>query len=673
MRKLQNPQLGTRQESELVRPLTKTLFKYASECPTKIFYAGKPKEYADDSLDDSFLRNLAKGGFQVGALAKHSFTGGMEVQGVGYTAQLEETERLLQAEKVVLFEAAFRFRNCFVRADIVEKDGRTLRLYEVKACSIDPEADNFWQVKKPDKLATEWLPYLEDVAFQHYVISSAYPKLEVVPYLMLVDKTKRTTVDGLNQKFRLEKRGSREVVPHNPCLTAAEIGKSILTASDLTREVHAIQSGRANGQLPPSWPSGFTYAQWIDQLAQSYLRDERIAAKASAECKQCQFNVKQENYPKLKCGFEECWTTALGITPQQLRARSPVFEIWNLRQRDFIETGTTFVDQLTETDLYPKKPAEPRNGLSDGDRRKIQWEQILSKKTGPYFDKAGFLKEIADYPKPFHFIDFETCTVAIPFNTGRRPYEQIAFQFSHHILHEDGRLEHANQWMGAEPGKFPNYDFVRALRSALGEIGGTVFRYADHENTVLNHIRDQLLESGEPDRVELIAWIETLAKPTKNKTATWEPKRCFVDMLDLVLRFFWHPRMGGSNSIKVALPAILESSEHLQEKYARPIYGGEEIPSLNFEDQTWVMTAGGKIQDPYSFLPPVAATDRNTLDRLFGDKELADGGAALMAYMKLQFSQMTTAERKDVTQALFRYCELDTLAMALLWEGWMNL
>ena len=32
--------------------------------------------------------------------------------------------------------------------------------------------------------------------------------------------------------------------------------------------------------------------------------------------------------------------------------------------------------------------------------------------------------------------------VAIPFHEGRRPYEQIAFQFSHHVIREDGSVAH---------------------------------------------------------------------------------------------------------------------------------------------------------------------------------------------------------------------------------------
>ena len=43
------------------KTLSKSRFKLALECPTKLFYAGKPA-YQDNSLDDSFLATLAEGG-----------------------------------------------------------------------------------------------------------------------------------------------------------------------------------------------------------------------------------------------------------------------------------------------------------------------------------------------------------------------------------------------------------------------------------------------------------------------------------------------------------------------------------------------------------------------------------------------------------------------------------
>ncbi len=51
------------------------------------------------------------------------------------------------------------------------------------------------------------------------------------------------------------------------------------------------------------------------------------------------------------------------------------------------------------------------------------------------------LSEMSSWVYPLHFIDFETTMVALPFNKGRKPYEGIAFQFSHHVIQEDGEVE----------------------------------------------------------------------------------------------------------------------------------------------------------------------------------------------------------------------------------------
>jgi hypothetical protein len=53
-----------------------------------------------------------------------------------------------------------------------------------------------------------------------------------------------------------------------------------------------------------------------------------------------------------------------------------------------------------------------------------------------------------------------------------------------------------------------------------------------------------------------------------------------VDMLELVKQYYYQVDMGGSNSIKKVLPAVLNSSEFLQNKYSAPIYN-----SRNFSNQ----------------------------------------------------------------------------------------
>ena len=81
----------------------------------------------------------------------------------------------------------------------------------------------------------------------------------------------------------------------------------------------------------------------------------------------------------------------------------------------------------------------------------------------------------------------------------------------------------------------------------------------------------------------------------------------------------------------------------------------------------------GAVVDPYRLLPPVF-TDlpREVVDALEADDdlEIAQGGAATTAYARLQFEDNAPQERKSVQAALLRYCELDTLAMVLVYEAW---
>jgi hypothetical protein len=62
------------------------------------------------------------------------------------------------------------------------------------------------------------------------------------------------------------------------------------------------------------------------------------------------------------------------------------------------------------------------------------------------------------------------------------------------------------------------------------------------------------------------------------------------------------------------------------------------------------------------------------LDELLLDEEtgIADGGAAMIAYARMQFTRMSAAERNAIRRALLRYCELDTFAMVLIYESWKN-
>ena len=55
------------------------------------------------------------------------------------------------------------------------------------------------------------------------------------------------------------------------------------------------------------------------------------------------------------------------------------------------------------------------------------------------------------------------------------------------------------------------------------------------------------------------------------------------------------------------------------------------------------------------------------------DLVIAEGGAATTAYARLQFESLKPATRIKINEALLRYCELDTLAMVMIVQGWQSL
>ncbi|MBV9241284.1 MAG: DUF2779 domain-containing protein [Acidobacteria bacterium] len=739
------------------RYLTKSRFKLALECPTKLFYTGK-KDYANQKLDDPFLAQLADGGFQVGALAKLYFPGGEEVTTLEHDAAVAETDELLARDKVTIFEAAIRYKDFFIRADVLIKDGEKIDLIEVKAKSCDFEAENGCWDRRKGTILEKWVPYVADVAFQKWVIEQASEgRYEVTPYLMLSDKSALAATDGLNQKFRLE-RGceGRRYVEVSPELSEADLAVRLL------RQVRMTESCKQIADAP-----GFedNLYKWAD----AYVNDVKLPPVPTSGCKTCEFQADDDDRAAgLKCGFRECWTELFEWADRDFEEQS-VLDIWNCLKKDgLIADGKIKMHQIEPEDIAPKtqSKAEPKPGLDQFARQWLQIEKAREGDLTPHFAAENLKAEMETWTFPLHFIDFETSAPVIPFNKGRRPYGPVAFQFSHHTVDAQGNVAHVGQHLDTRPGVFPNYDFVRELKKQLEKDNGTIFRYHSHENSYLAAIRAQLLsdlagsppyegvvasasddgvvlsrpsiqagstQTGSPpyqggvdaasadgvvltqpstqapdDAPDLIHFIETIAQPRKKRDHPeddWEAgPRNMVDLFDLVKRYYYHPHTRGSISIKYVLPAVLHSSQFLRDKYSQPIYGSPNgIPSLNFTNQIWVVPSVSSphvskgstqpqinaesslnprsairiphsVANPYKLLPPIftdeSEHDTAAIVSAYFDEHIRDGGAATTAYCKLQFEDIPPQARSLVENALLKYCELDTLAMVMIYEAW---
>ena len=670
---------------------TKSAFKIALECPRRLYYAYDSKLYANQDLTDDFLKSLADGGFQVGELAKvyYGVKGDADIDVLGYDEAVEKTKELFKNDTINIAEAAFRYGNLFVRADIIEKKGNDITLIEVKAKSWQ-SGDDFIKNKT---IPTGIRPYIYDVAFQKYVVMKAlkelYPDQEftVKARLMMADKSKVASVDGLNQMFRIYKNGDRSYAQADErAWTVAGVvpeKERVLTAFDVDQYCDMIIAGETGEQGKPDCMEGMKFEQFVEVMSKHYCERTIAMTTLGTKCFKCPFHREPGDKDTLRDGYRECWKEMAKFTDDDFD--KPLLKDLSGRhigsiKGKILKNHKYFMDEITYDDLKKSNdPDAPReHGLDNYERKWLQIaiatgkEDLLKDfetdiKDGVYVDTDGLRKEMAKWKFPLHFIDFETSRSALPFYKGLRPYEQIAFQFSHHKVEmgADGeyKVTHQTQYINAKKGFFPNFEFVRQLKKAVGEDEGTIFRYMEHENTVLNDIRRQLESSEEDDKDELIAFI---------KSITNDAERTMVDIAKSVLKYYYHPSMKGSNSIKDVLPAILNSSDLIKSKYSMPVYGTPEMPSLNLENKVWIEYEedGKTVKNPYKLLPSVSTyldIPQEELDKMEMDEEtVANGGAALAAYGKLQFSD--TQMSKALEKALLCYCELDTLAMVFIWE-----
>jgi hypothetical protein len=700
------------------RLLTKSLFKMALECPTKLYYSDAKRGYADKNADNDFLQALADGGHQIGELAKYKYHpdpvgGGITVSSLVRAEAVAQTHaKLSEPGRVVVAEAALLSEPYFIRVDILIRDEarRVVEVIEVKSKSISDDVVSSGFKGARGGFIPEWVPYLYDIAFQTSVAELAFPGYTVVPKLLLIDSAAVCDVDGLHQLFSIvskEVDGRQRTVVESPAgLTKAQLGSlgflREIAVGDVVHELQQIQLLHAR-HVPNEFALGMK--QFMPWAAKLLANGERSFLRVSKTCRSCQFRASDPAAEK--SGVHECWELArsqglIQGVPLQGPMHSPLsIDLWGgsagakSYADDVLNKSRAYLSDIQEDDIRPKTD-KPLVGMSAFERRMAQVNAAQHPRSPPVLFEDR-LSDMDDWEWPLHMIDFETSAPAIPFFAGMRPYETLAFQFSHHVMDKraDGTLHirHASQWISTAAAAFPSIEFVRQLRQALmpdGVLHGTVFRYHNHENTVLRSLRKVIVAQPSkqmPDQADLLAFIDLITKSTGNE-AKDDGEHCgakpMVDLHQLVQKGYFSKHMQGSISLKYVLPAVLKDAPGVAQIYSQPgVYGkGLAIESLNFDQSAghqWLHADKGG--DPYKTLPPIFESNHAELNamllKLAGDADeegtIAQGGLAMTAYNFTQFASLTGHERQRIGDALLRYCELDTLAMVMLVQGLLEL
>ena len=506
----------------------------------------------------------------------------------------------MQREQVTLFEAAFESHGKFARADILVKNGAQLTLIEVKAASLDANQGNPFR-NKNGAISADGRKYLEDVAFQALVLSEIFPNHTIACELMMVDKTRPVPMDNLPAWFQLQSgpdgihvefSGDAAQVRAHPMLIRQNVDAEI---ANLTPEIVPLLGG------------------WVASLNPLTKLPSPLGFK---KCKECEYRLPE---PSEKDGFRECWGAHADREPHIL----DLYYGSQVRGMDeLIASGAASL-----ADIPPDALRDAKGNF--GKRATRQLRQINQALASEEWIDPALGKKLAAFAYPLHFIDFETTTPALPFHSGMRPYQPIAFQWSCHTLRAPGAAPEHTEWLNTEQVN-PNVAFVLSLMQHL-QREGTVFMWAQHENSILSQIKENESELP-PDARDWLAWITD--------------KR-LVDMNQLAVEHYFHPRMKGSTSIKYVLDALWQTRPTLRERF--PAYVREE---------------NGQLLSPYKTLPSLAlAGDELTVQK---------GTEAILAYQAMLYQSKDEQEKDQRKQQLLAYCKLDTLAMVMIYWHWQE-
>lgn len=169
----------------------------------------------------------------------------------------------------------------------------------------------------------------------------------------------------------------------------------------------------------------------------------------------------------------------------------------------------------------------------------IQQKQVNVAQSGkPTIDTEGVETFLEQLEYPLAFIDYETYPSAIPRFLGYRPYQQIPFQFSLHVISEPGaEMVHTDYLHTSDTN--PDLGFLEALQANLPASGSVLVWNQKFEKG----INEQLAQRN-PTYQQFVENVNGRVVD-------------LIDPFDGNKAVFWHPEFMGKSSIKFVLPALV--------------------------------------------------------------------------------------------------------------------
>lgn len=174
---------------------------------------------------------------------------------------------------------------------------------------------------------------------------------------------------------------------------------------------------------------------------------------------------------------------------------------------------------------------------ADWDLTDPQKDQVMSwNQNQEIIHKEEIISSFQQLKYPLYFLDYETLSSAIPIYDGTKPYQQIPFQYSLHIINEPGNLVEHREFLHLDQTN-PMESLSLHLRSHIGDAGSVV---------VWNKKFEGMCNKG---LAEAVPQLSGFLLGVNER---------FFDLMDIFSkRMYVHKDFKGSSSIKKVLPVLV--------------------------------------------------------------------------------------------------------------------
>ena len=375
---------------------------------------------------------------------------------------------------------------------------------------IDISADDFkGNIRQTEELLKKRKPLFE----AGFMVDNIFCRVDVLKPVNndewdIIEVKSSTSVKPVNindvsfQRYCCEKNGLKIrscflMYINNEYIRQSEINpEDILTTSDITVEIDGATIG---------------IQQRIDNMFNAVASEKCPSVTIGEHC----------NSP-YECPLKyDCWN----FIPE-----NNVFEMYGDKKKAFT---------LLEKNIYTFKDI-PDDFILNG-KQEIQKNCEISGK--PHIDKKSIKQFLNTLESPLYYMDFETFSGAIPLFDGTKPYQQIPFQFSLHVVGKDNATAEHYSFL-ADGASDPRPEFIASLKNVLGNSGSIVVYNQGFEKRILRALANVFPEYNE--------WVESLNDRIIDLLA---PFRAF---------HYYHPKQKGSASIKNVLPVLTGTTyDHL--------------------------------------------------------------------------------------------------------------